>query len=109
MPKNTAMPTAWRISEPAPEEMTSGSTPRMNANEVIRIGRSRSRQASTTASVDVPPLLLLLLGEFDDQDRVLRRQSDQHDEADLGQHVDVLRHEPDAERCRQTGTSARSG
>src|SRR5207248_639670 len=44
MPKNTATPTAWRISDPEPVETTSGSTPRMKANEVIRIGRRRPAQ-----------------------------------------------------------------
>ena len=33
-----------------------------------------------------------LLGEFDDQDRILRRQRDQHDQADLGQ--DIIVHPP---------------
>ncbi len=41
---------AWRISAPAPLAMTNGTTPAMNASEVIRIGRRRRRQASTTAS-----------------------------------------------------------
>ena len=38
MPKNTAMPSAWRISAPAPLANASGATPKMKANEVIRIG-----------------------------------------------------------------------
>ena len=50
MPLNTAVPSARRISAPAPVAMTSGTTPRMKANEVIRIGRSRSRTASSVAS-----------------------------------------------------------
>ncbi|MPN37557.1 hypothetical protein SDC9_185077 [bioreactor metagenome] len=49
MPKNTAMPIAWRISEPAPEDSTSGTTPMMKAIEVIRIGRRRRRLASIAA------------------------------------------------------------
>ncbi len=40
--------------------------------------------------------LLVLLGELDDQDRVLRRQADEHHEADLGQDVVVQPHQPDA-------------
>jgi hypothetical protein len=35
---------------PAPVEKTSGETPRMNASEVIRMGRKRSRAASTAAA-----------------------------------------------------------
>src|SRR5207244_3617535 len=50
MPANTAVPSECRISAPAPVAMTSGKTPKMNANEVIRMGRRRSRDASTVAS-----------------------------------------------------------
>ena len=56
MPKNTAVPSAWRSSAPAPIAQTSGVTPRMKANEVIRIGRSRSRVASTAASHRLRPM-----------------------------------------------------
>ena len=52
MPPNTAVPSDLRALAPAPVANTSGSTPRMNANEVIRIGRNRSRAASTAASRD---------------------------------------------------------
>src|ERR1700757_2899707 len=98
MPANTAVPSACRNSEPAPVAQTSGVTPKMKANEVIRIGRSRSLAASTAARrrPRLPPLarappaiaaaVLQLLGEFDDQDRVLGRKTDQHDEADLGEN-----------------------
>ena len=50
MPLNTAIPSDRRISAPAPAATTSGITPMMKANEVIRIGRSRSRHASRVAS-----------------------------------------------------------
>ena len=40
---------------PAYFAKTSGTTPRMNAKEVIKIGRSRIRQASTVASRGVLP------------------------------------------------------
>jgi hypothetical protein len=46
---------AWRISKPAPVEITSGTTPMMKASEVIRIGRSRSRLASIAAWTGVRP------------------------------------------------------
>ena len=45
----------------------------MKANDVIRIGRSRMRAASTAASTIDRALLAQLFGELDDQDRVLRR------------------------------------
>src|SRR5258708_3127663 len=50
MPAKTAVPSVRRISAPAPWAITSGKTPRTNANEVMRIGRSRTRAASTAAS-----------------------------------------------------------
>ena len=56
MPLNTAVPSERRISDPAPVARTSGTTPRMKAKEVMVMGRSRSRDASTAASArDLPP------------------------------------------------------
>src|SRR6185436_17492430 len=50
MPPITPVPAEWRAPAPAPLEKTSGITPRINASEVIRIGRKRSRAASTAAA-----------------------------------------------------------
>ncbi len=50
IPANTAVPSARRAPAPAPVPITSGSTPRMNAKEVIRIGRRRTWAASMAAS-----------------------------------------------------------
>ena len=50
MPLKTAVPNARRISAPAPLATTKGTTPKMKASEVIKMGRSRILQASTTAS-----------------------------------------------------------
>jgi len=50
IPKNTAVPSAWRISAPAPVANTKGTTPRMKAKEVMRIGRRRVRAACAAAS-----------------------------------------------------------
>ena len=81
----------------------------MNANEVITIGRSRSVQASRVACRrDSPASLTLLLGELHDQDRILARQTHEHDEADLGEDVDVLaRHirTPTTALSRHIGTT----
>ena len=46
----TPVPTELRAPAPAPVERTSGSTPRMNASEVMRIGRNRRRAASSAAA-----------------------------------------------------------
>ena len=50
MPQKTVVPMATRISAPAPLAIISGRTPKANANEVIKIGRSLNRLASMTAS-----------------------------------------------------------
>ena len=47
IPPMTPVPTEWRAPAPAPVENASGSTPRMKASEVMRIGRKRSRAASS--------------------------------------------------------------
>ena len=81
------MPITLRASAPAPDAVSSGTTPRMNAKAVIRIGRNRSFAAVSAASTEPLALLVLHLRELDDQDRVLRGQADQHDQADLREHV----------------------
>ena len=73
MPLKTARPSNRRISAPAPVATTSGTTPKMKANEVIRIGLSRSRDASRVASRPRHAGFPLLLGELDDEDGVLTR------------------------------------
>ena len=55
MPPRMPVPTECWVAAPAPEALTSGSTPRMKASEVITMGRSRARPASTAAStMDLP-------------------------------------------------------
>ena len=46
---NTAVPSVRRISAPAPSDTMSGTTPRMKANDVMMIGRSRSLHAANVA------------------------------------------------------------
>src|SRR2546422_6253382 len=50
IPPNTVVPTEWRPFWPAPWATISGTTPNMNAKEVIKIGRRRIRAAATVAS-----------------------------------------------------------
>ena len=81
----------------------------MKANEVIRIGRSRSRQAPVSPR-DASARARACLGELDDQDGVLAGQADEHDEADLREDVDVRvcghRHQtPTIEPSRHIGTT----
>ena len=61
MPLNTAVPSVRRISAPAPWASISGTTPRMKANEVMTIGRNRSRQASSVAWRRGSPLSRFIL------------------------------------------------
>ena len=84
----TPVPVECRAPAPAPVEIASGSTPRMNASEVIRIGRKRSRAASIAAADGDSPSCVLQHRELDDQDRVLRGEPEQRHEADL--EVDVV-------------------
>ncbi len=55
MPPITPVPMARWLAEPAPDDTTSGSTPRMKANEVIRIGRKRRWHAASVASTRLLP------------------------------------------------------
>ena len=89
MPVNTVMPIDLRALAPAPVASTSGATPRMKANEVIRIGRKRARAASTAASTIGLAVAAQLARHLDDQDRVLGRQRDQQHEADLDVEIVV--------------------
>ncbi|MNZ61047.1 hypothetical protein D3C78_791300 [compost metagenome] len=50
IPPITPVPIEWRLAEPAPALIASGTQPRMNASEVITIGRKRSLDASSAAS-----------------------------------------------------------
>ena len=90
------MPSEFRLYAPAPVARAIGRTPMMKANEVIRIGRSRCRDASLAESMMLIPCFCMQLdAELDDQDRVLRLQADQHHQADLAE--DVQRHVVDPE------------
>ena len=50
MPPITPVPIEWRLTEPAPVLIANGKTPKMNASEVMTIGRNLSRAASSAAS-----------------------------------------------------------
>ena len=109
IPANTAMPIACRISKPAPVENTSGTTPMMNATDVISTGRSRTRHASRIACDVALAFVLALPGELDDQDRVLAGEPREHEEADLREDVVVAAGQPDAGDRARAASSARSG
>jgi hypothetical protein len=80
MPPITPVPMARWLAEPAPVASASGNTPRMKAIEVITMGRKRMRAASSGRVDGALALRLQVLGELDDQDRVLGRQADDGDQ-----------------------------
>ena len=49
MPPSTVQPNVWRLWAPAPEANTKGRMPKMNASEVMMMGRKRRRTASSVA------------------------------------------------------------
>src|ERR1700739_734215 len=55
IPPMTVVPIIWRATEPAPDAVHSGTQPRMNANEVIMMGRRRRRAPSSAASMSGLP------------------------------------------------------
>ena len=83
MPANTGVPTSRRLISAAPRAITSGTNPRMNANDVIITARNRVRAPSTAASRMPSPASRRSFGELHDQDAVLRRQRNQHHQPDL--------------------------
>ena len=83
IPPNTGVPTFRRASREGPSAMTKGSSPRINAKDVIITGRKRSLAPSVAASSNGIALGSAFLGEFYDENAVLRSQPDQHDHADL--------------------------
>ena len=112
MPPNTGVLTLRNASFDAPDAMTSGTKPRINANDVIITGRNRSRAPSIAASSNGTPCSRRSFANSTIRDAVFRGQSDQHNHADLrveiedqtGEH-DSKKSAGDADRYRQkTGT-----
>ena len=104
MPLKTAVPSVRRIFGPGiPVAINRGNTPRMKANDVMIIGRSRNRQARRERRVaDGHARSPLLLGEFDDKNRCsLLASHDKHHEPDLGENIDVHWNIRSRQRIRQ--------
>ena len=90
MPPMTVVPRMRREAAPAPVAITSGTTPRMKAKAVMRIGRRRRRAPASAASTSGRAALVLGLRELDDQDGVLGGQPDEHHQADLREDVQFV-------------------
>ena len=56
IPLNTTIPITIRACEPAPVAVSNGTTPKINAKAVIKIGRKRSFAATIAASKIGTPL-----------------------------------------------------
>ena len=67
----------------------------MNAKLVIRMGRSRSLEASTTASKRLLPWSSRLFGEFDNQDSNFH-PSHEDNKSDLSKDIIVHAAQPDS-------------
>ena len=78
----------------------------MKAKDVIRIGRKRARAASTADSTIGLPGGAHFARHLDDQDRVLGRQRDQQDQADLDVEIVV---DAEAVAAPTTGPISDSG
>lgn len=50
IPPITVVPIEYRLAAPASEAMAKGTTPKIKANAVIKIGRNRKQAASMAAS-----------------------------------------------------------
>ena len=73
----------------------------MKAKLVIRIGRSRSLDASPPPKRSAA-VVLALFGKFNDQDCILAGEPDEHDEPDLSENVVVHSAQPTPPRAAKT-------
>ena len=111
MPKTTAVPSACRAPAPAPSAIASG-TRAQDERERRHQDRPQPEPGAVQRRLlDRLALLALELGELDDEDGVLRREPDQHDQPDL--RVDVVVEapqtaDPGTRRTRRTESPAGS-
>ena len=89
-PPITQIAIGARVSPPSLMASATGIMPKIIAAVVIRIGRRRIVPALTSASCTLAPSAAQLVGEVDEQDRVLRDQAHQHDHADHREDVERL-------------------
>ena len=90
IPPKTAVPSERREAALAPVATNSGTTPRMKAKDVIRIGRKRRRAACSAASrTDMCSFSRLSLANSTIRMAFLAAETDQRHDADL--RVNVVR------------------
>ena len=96
MPLNTAVPSDCRISAPAPDRQDQRHDAEDERERRHQDGPQPELRGMRHGVVPVLARVFPLLRELHDQDRVLAREPDQHDEADLRQDVVVEAAQPDA-------------
>jgi hypothetical protein len=89
MPPATAMPSGARASPPAPRPNAIGTMPAIVEDCRHEDGPEARDRGLTRGCDEVLALLAELVGELDDEDRILGHEADQHDESDLAEQVDV--------------------
>lgn len=88
MPPAAAVPIERFPMAPAPLASISGMSPQMNANDVIRMGRSLLTAPARAALIIGVALLSVLAGHLHYEDGVLAKQAYEHYKGNLG--VDVV-------------------
>ena len=88
-PPITTTASGWEMKPPLPVRPSAiGSSAKMVAIAVIRIGRSRRRPPSITASRDAHALRPVLVDQVHQHDRVGDHDADQHQHADQRRHAE---------------------
>src|ERR1700742_3018676 len=94
----TVEPSTRRATAPEPVANQSGKQPKMNANDVIRMGRSRNRAPSSAASSSGLPFSYSSFANSTIRIAFFRSKADKHDQANLG--VDIVLH-PAQPKCEE--------
>ena len=105
IPPKTVVPTECRPFSPAPDASTRGTTPKNESKRCHQNGAQADARRLNRRVHDRHPALPQLLREFDNQNGILARKPDQHDESDLAVHV-VLQA---AQRLRSSAPSSAMG
>ena len=98
-PPTIVMPSGRRNSEPTPVPNASGRPPSSAAAVVIIIGRKRKWHASRIASSGDFPSFLRIQRKVDHHDRVLFHQTDQQNNPDQSNDVQLAVHQFQRQQC----------
>ena len=96
MPTITTVPRIRRPAAPDPEAIHNGTQPRMNAKDVIRMGRRRRRAPSSAASTRSRPFSNSVFANSTIRIAFFAASPIEHDQTDLRVHVQVVAAQPEA-------------